>query len=728
MKDARIDCDLHKLLKSYVYDHALVSTFTFSPRFFEEYMLERFKALQGKGGITVFLDRGQYEEVIECTAQDKDWVPKLANRRYLLQPVSVPGVFHPKVFLFTSEKRGLLIIGSANFTQDGLGGNAELVSVFEFEVGKKEEALALFQSAFQFFESLIQQWPSKDGSSNVDEVRRDTPWLTSPLDKSAPETIPSLLHNLDEALWPQIVKGLGSVDELSLVSRFFDKKPQILDSVCKNLGQPKVNVYTEPKRGGLSPDWLKYPYAHNKSLSIYHCKYGDAEHRQPLHAKGYALSADGQTTLAIGSANFSTAALLRRANAGNVEVMLLYPPQPTHILNPMGILDPLSNGKEVTHPDQLVAQSGVEGEPVNSSRKYEVVLMEVRLEGDILRLSTEEKVMSLSCRLSQANVAPRDFSIEESHSGELQVKLPSNWVKRMVGASTVAQLVATRDASVKVSNPVLVAAIFDPRTGQGARQSRRLREATESPQRFMGVLHELYEWDDELSLKNFLNNCNIPINLTHRSLSAARRDSSYDGPPAGFGDLGERGLIQFTCFHEAVVTFVRRHRSRLSQHVENGKLLSVSNYLQVMETLILLLVDQIERAKGGLAKEGLTVLSVDEWKSIRTQLAEYYQEIEKLLSLTVCEYLPSLHEKETSRTVHEMFEDAPDRVLGLCTKAVAARVEIAKSLDANVVIQIKAYQRKKACFFHSLLSDEKWRDYCKKLKTHADQWRKAVSV
>ena len=84
--------------------------------------------------------------------------------------VRVPGVFHPKVFLLAGKRRGLLLIGSANFTQDGLGSNAEMVAAFDYEEEKNEAALGLFQSVLSFFEQLFQRWPAEQLTSNLNTL------------------------------------------------------------------------------------------------------------------------------------------------------------------------------------------------------------------------------------------------------------------------------------------------------------------------------------------------------------------------------------------------------------------------------------------------------------------------------------------------------------------------------------------------------------------------------
>ena len=149
--------DLHGRLKKHAFEHALITTYNFGARFFEDYALENFKSLQDNGNISVLLDEGEYQDLLKAAGENAESFPKQANLRYLLHPIRVPGVFHPKVFLLAGKRRGLLLIGSANFTQDGLGSNAELVAAFDYEEEKNEAALALFQSALRFFEQLAER-------------------------------------------------------------------------------------------------------------------------------------------------------------------------------------------------------------------------------------------------------------------------------------------------------------------------------------------------------------------------------------------------------------------------------------------------------------------------------------------------------------------------------------------------------------------------------------------
>src|SRR4051794_19038971 len=97
--------DLHARLKKHAFDHALIATYTFGTRFFEDYALENFKSLQQNGNISILLDHSEYHDILGAATQDDESFPKQANLRYLLHPIRVPGCFHPKIFFFAGKQR-----------------------------------------------------------------------------------------------------------------------------------------------------------------------------------------------------------------------------------------------------------------------------------------------------------------------------------------------------------------------------------------------------------------------------------------------------------------------------------------------------------------------------------------------------------------------------------------------------------------------------------------------
>src|SRR4051812_15912306 len=126
-KSARID--LHDALTRRTYHNAVLCTYTFEARFFEDYCLEKFGALSGNNNISVCTDRGTYQKIARAPDSQR---PKHVNIRYLLSPIETKGRFHPKLYLFTTKNSGRLILGSCNFTRPGLTSNAELADVFDF--------------------------------------------------------------------------------------------------------------------------------------------------------------------------------------------------------------------------------------------------------------------------------------------------------------------------------------------------------------------------------------------------------------------------------------------------------------------------------------------------------------------------------------------------------------------------------------------------------------------
>lgn len=722
--------NLHELFKKRSYDHGLISTFTFSVRFFEEYALDRFKALQNNSNLTVFLDRGEYEEILTATTATKDWSPRLANLRYLLHPIRVPGVFHPKVFLFANAKHGLLVIGSANFSQDGLGANAELVSAFEYEAGKNETTLPLFQSALRFFEDLLERWPGKEAASNVGDLKRNVPWLTEEPKHAVDKRLPQFLSNLDEPLWPQLMLHLpGKVDRLSLVSRFFDSSPQMLDAIMRPLGAASVDIYTQAAIHTLGPAWLEHPLRKKKKLSIHLCRYEDEDHSQQLHGKAYAFSSGKQTSLACGSANFSTAALLRPAASGNVEVLLVYPPDSVGRLKPEDLFDPLQSATELKSVDLKVTDDQTT-EPVSRAGDFQILLQEAVLDESELTIEADAAPSGIECRILQANKRPVSLVLGSIKAGSVRLKLAPGLARSMADAPSVAQLGTRKGEDWEaLSNPVLVAAPMGPISGKNSRQQRRIKEAIESPQRFMGVLRELCESDDETRLKNFLTHCDIPFAPHLKSSGGLRKSNSGpSAPPTDFKDLGTRNLRHFDMLHDAVVNFVARHRTRLERHVESGTAAGISNYLHILESVVRLLQSQIERAASGLEHEPLITLTPDEWKRIRENLSDYYRELESLLRLTTREYVAALLKEEKKKAVRDGFGSATDEILSLLSQCIPMRGRIDIARAERVRVRTIMGTTEQAIFFGEQLSDQKWKNYVLSLKALADELRKQLAA
>jgi hypothetical protein len=295
--------DLHEALQRHGFEHAVICTFTFEPLFFEGHCLDRFKSLAENNNVTVIVDRRTYGALIQAPASA--W-PHFANVRYLLHPVDVPGTFHPKLFLFATKEKGLLIVGSANFTKAGLTSNAELVGLYHYERGKREQHRGLFRQAMQFLEAIAHRWPSADLASNLRELLQGAEWL-APDAAEAPGSL-RLIHNLDRPLWTQMHEGLPTpVDAVHILSRYFDAAPSALTRLSKEVKPKEIVLWTQNGLTTMTPAWFRHPAMVNRCAFVRHCAVLDDGHPQPLHAKAVALVRKGTVRLAFGSANFTTA-------------------------------------------------------------------------------------------------------------------------------------------------------------------------------------------------------------------------------------------------------------------------------------------------------------------------------------------------------------------------------------------------------------------------------------
>ena len=101
------------------YHSAFLTTYALSAQAFEDIPFPR---LRGSGcrNITILADRGMTN-----ASFNEFGAPRFAGTLYHVIKTSVPGAFHPKITMLVGEKKGRLLVGSANLTALGLGGNRE---------------------------------------------------------------------------------------------------------------------------------------------------------------------------------------------------------------------------------------------------------------------------------------------------------------------------------------------------------------------------------------------------------------------------------------------------------------------------------------------------------------------------------------------------------------------------------------------------------------------------
>lgn len=561
-------------------------------------------------------------------------------------------------------------------------------------------------------------------------MKRSTPWLTEQLDSPRDQRLPVLLNNLTQPLWPQLLKNLpGPLNELSLVSRYFDASPKMLETITQGMDKVSLKIYTQAKLNTMGGEWLEHSMYQDGRMKIHLCQYEDGEHTQILHGKAYAFRCGSKIVMACGSANFSTAALLRYAGSGNVETLLLYPAEAVGRVSVSELFDPLGTAKLLNSAEQLGYKENEPNELEPRAHGLEDIIKDAVLDECSLTLEFRNEVAEAHCRIIQAKIRPYTFKLS-SQNGEIhRIDLAPELARRMSTKPSVVQLGVKEDDEWKAtSNPVLVVARYGDDAARKFKQHRRQQEAIESPERFMSVLSDLCESDDETSLRNFLNYCDIPIEMQVKAIRKGRSRSGLPPKtPTEFRNLRERNLRHFYDLHEGTMSFLARHRRKLEKHIKSGTVAGVPNYLHILESMLRLLHSQIQRAVLGLESDSEIILSPEDWKNTRDHLSRYYLELSSLLRITSNDYVTALMKEEKRADVCSGFSGAVDDILDWISDSLKMRMRIdyarSKSLKVNALGGVID-----AVFFKTLISDEKWRDYVESIIKDAAKFRSQLGA
>lgn len=669
--------DLHEALLRRPFDHGVICTYGFDPFFFEKDCLDKLRALSHNANLSVLVDRGTYDDIVERSGTDR---PTQANVRYLLYPIAARGVFHPKVFLFASRDRGRLILGSANFTAAGLYRNAELVGCFDYESEEDETFAPLFRSAFSFLTRLSQrkEYFGDALSWKLRWMSEEAPWLL-PAEEPAEPADFELLDNLDAPLWEQLAARVeGAVETVSFVSRYFDKSPAMLDSLYGKLKPKKLRIYTQNNTTSLTKEYLYHPLVKAGTVEILLCDYTDDGQHQELHAKGIAIETNREFLFAYGSANCTSPALLRAAAAGNVEVLLLLKGLTRRALKPERLFDP--GDTAVRLKDESALRTEVREELPDEPSRHLIRLMEANVEERLLRLrlllpevlSYGRLLATLALPDESKHVLTIREASEELYVGELSEEL----LQKLSEVTSVARVEAHDGGEVvATSNGVFVVHLQDIRTGRSLRRERSLQEAQQSPARFVEVFGSYLEGGDEEATKNFLDSFNvrvtdIPVPAIYRAVRPV-----WETERALMVIRGRPWAISDTV-HEAVLRFFERHHKRLLRHVENRSPDGMPNFLHILLTTDAVLYGQIGHGVAGLKERAQSPLRPEEWSRQRDRLASYFTRHRELLDCLAKQYLTPMSKKYPAAKIREHLAPEAEMLRSLASRVINLRNEL----------------------------------------------------
>lgn len=659
--------NLHKVLDKRAFDFAILTTYEFDAVFFEQFVLERLSALATNNAIAVFIDQGKLHELVHASDRER---PRLAGVRYVLCPARAKGVFHPKIQLYASRNHGLLVIGSANLTRPGLSRNAEMVTVLRYRKDEQTEHLPVFRAALSVLATFAERWPSPTLTEMMRQLVLDCPWLASDHCDDAASGV-SILHNLDEPLWPQLVQRLdGPVLGAQVLSPYFDAEPAIIDDVTASVGDAPFSLYTERAFSTMTPRWLDRPEVARGQWKILVTSYED-EKPQRLHAKALALRSSTQTVLAYGSANFTRAALMSTPSDGNVEALVVVEGLPAdlavaELFDPMGLARAAEAEDLCAEPKYTPLASG----------SADIRLVEAALDESLLSVTLEglpgtAKAVVAAVQLPARN-ADRLPLMAYDAVNPWQANVPDTLLRASAGqAATVVVEARMPDGRRLRSNPVFLLNLQDAPTGRTRRDMRRVREAQQSAAHFAAVLEELLARDDDDELIRFLSLCNIKLVEAGRG-PTRRPKGTWPGIEGRV--LGKRKLQLFTAVNEAARSFIERHLRRLRRQIAAPTLAAIPSVMHLARAVVGVIAAQLDRLVSGL--ETTKRLSAARWARLRELAAPYIADFESCLSMVTTEYLTALRSQHGDEVGPAVLPDVqPLLAVADSVFAIAGRLE-----------------------------------------------------
>ncbi len=280
------------------HDIAVFFTYTFDPVFFDNSIFKLLKKNNPNIIVIVFVDYSTY-------LKNSDEFTDISGKEYLLLPVKVGSVFHPKVFYFHGKENSFSIVGSHNLTLPGITHNMEIASLVE------DQAINFTILTFvkRMLENLI-----KDEENfiiqKINEILEEH--------ESIKQADIYFLSNWEEPILNQIIEKIKdkNIKKLNIICPFFSKTDEILQKINDELGIKDFTFTLQLKNHNLNVKELK------KFRNIKYQEIETDESRR-LHFKLLYFEGNDQNFIVVGSPNFTKSALLNNVKNGNLETCLL---------------------------------------------------------------------------------------------------------------------------------------------------------------------------------------------------------------------------------------------------------------------------------------------------------------------------------------------------------------------------------------------------------------------
>lgn len=238
-------------------------------------------------------------------------LPRYAGRLYSVSGAAgerAGGIFHPKLLVQLGRQKCRLLLGSANLTASGIGGNLEIVSEFR-AVAEPSGEQQIIRQALDFLLRHMSQGNSAV-ESQLEFLRRRTPWLFEA------EPTKGAISLTDGTLAAFLASGAGDsladrfidlidepINRLFVVSPYWDEHLVALQYLTSALKPREVSVLIDKEVTAFP----KVTSALSPMLQIY--DRGKAFKSRFIHAKVIIAQGANADHVLFGSANCTVAAL-----------------------------------------------------------------------------------------------------------------------------------------------------------------------------------------------------------------------------------------------------------------------------------------------------------------------------------------------------------------------------------------------------------------------------------
>jgi hypothetical protein len=296
------------------WDHLLILTFGADFQFFESRAIWSQISNRCRNRI-VMADGASFLETCSVLANQPELLHRM-NKEFVADGIFGFPAAHGKVILLTNAAAGRLLVGSGNLGRQGYASGGEIFCEYTY-TAEDTSALNAFLAIKEILETLLQAGHLEPNSHrHVDHLLKSTPWLY----QSFGDTTRPVRHNLFTSFIDQIDEEIGgrAVDELWVLSPFYDAECRALDRLLGITTPKTCHILLQRSSTSVNPHALATVIRKHASNSrVYFVSRG--QDNPYLHAKLYLLKLEDASICLQGSPNLSQAAMLLRANPGNLE-------------------------------------------------------------------------------------------------------------------------------------------------------------------------------------------------------------------------------------------------------------------------------------------------------------------------------------------------------------------------------------------------------------------------